>query len=341
MQIRMLDPADDRAVTGAIALKEAVRAADAPEYPRPVEQSLRAALLHPRPGLDVAHWTAIEDGGTIGYLSVSLFTDDNPHLAAAELMVHPDHRRRGHGAALLRRCIDFAAANGRTAIVLRTPTRWSDGPPRPEAGAKFLEDNGFAVSFVNVRSRLHLSALEPEAEQRLWARSVAASGPDYELRTWTGPAPDDLFASLCRLDAKRRTEIPMGDMQLEAEAVDLGRAREKEDVLAAVHQVPVKAAAVHRTTGRVAAFTDLRAFEDPDTAHAFQDLTIVDPAHRGHRLGLLVKLANLRQTRRRFPQIKEIWAENADVNERMIAINTALGFRTVDAVSVYQRKLQH
>ena len=51
---------------------------------------------------------------------------------------------------------------------------------------------------------------------------------------------------------------------------------------------------------------------------------------RGHRLGLLVKLAMLDLLAEREPQVSQILTHNADGNEHMIAINTALGFEVLD-----------
>ncbi|WP_158630337.1 GNAT family N-acetyltransferase [Glycomyces terrestris] len=338
MEITPLHPDDHDAVGDVFALMHAVRAADAPEGPAPVEQSFRAGLRQKRPGLDVTHYAATDGGAVVGYLGIGLLVGDNPHLAMAELMVHPGHRRRGHGAALLDCYVDHASAHGRTDLTAGTLTAWGDGPRRPTAGVAFLERNGFTLALVNVRRRSRTDALTPETERRLWDRARAASA-DYDVRTWTGPAPDDLIESICRLDALSRTEVPTGDIALEADAVDVERARAKEAATAAVHQVPVKAAAVHRATGEVAALTDVHAYEDPAATHATQGITIADPAHRGHRLGMLVKLANLRQLRQRFPRVEEVWTENADVNDHMVAINTELGYEAVDALSVYQRRL--
>ncbi|MQM26802.1 GNAT family N-acetyltransferase [Glycomyces albidus] len=339
MEIRPLNPEDDRAVGEVLAVVRAVRDADAPEGPRPVERTFRAELRHERPGLEVTHHTAVEDGEVVGYLGIGLLVGDNPHLAMAELLVHPVHRGRGHGTALLEHYVEYASSRGRTDLTAGTLTTWGDGPRRPGAGVRFLERNGFTLALVNIRRRCRTDALTPEAEQRLWEKAAAAEA-GYELRTWTGPAPDDLIESLCRLDALTRTEVPTGDIRLDAERVDVERARAKEAALAAIHQTGVKAAAVHRATGEVAALTDIRAFDDPTAAHAVQGITIVDPAHRGHRLGLLLKLANLRQLREHHPRVAEIWTENADVNDHMIAINSELGYEAVDALSVYQRKLR-
>src|SRR5690606_40153197 len=72
---------------------------------------------------------------------------------------------------------------------------------------------------------------------------------------------------------------------------------------------------------------------------AEQWITLVAPQHRGHRLGLLIKLENHRQLRRERPAVRWIHTGNADVNRHMIAINELLGFQVVDAWREYQRKL--
>jgi hypothetical protein len=52
-------------------------------------------------------------------------------------------------------------------------------------------------------------------------------------------------------------------------------------------------------------------------------------AHRGHRLGLLLKLAMLDLLAAREPQVARILTGNADGNQHMIAINEQLAFRVL------------
>ena len=81
------------------------------------------------------------------------------------------------------------------------------------------------------------------------------------------------------------------------------------------------------------------AILEPTVAdHAWQFLTVVDPAHRGHRLGLAVKLANLRYALGHEPALRVIDTWNAAANRHMIAINEALGFRPVDVWSKWQHE---
>jgi hypothetical protein len=67
--------------------------------------------------------------------------------------------------------------------------------------------------------------------------------------------------------------------------------------------------------------------------------TIVLAEHRGHRLGLLLKLANLELLVRTAPGVELVNTWNAEINSHMIAVNEALGFRPVDRWREWQLDL--
>ena len=71
--------------------------------------------------------------------------------------------------------------------------------------------------------------------------------------------------------------------------------------------------------------------------HCWQQITIVEPKHRGHRLGALVKVANLRYYLEREPSTKIIDTFNAAVNSYMISINEEMGFRPLYSFQNWQR----
>jgi hypothetical protein len=62
----------------------------------------------------------------------------------------------------------------------------------------------------------------------------------------------------------------------------------------------------------------------------FQELTAVARPHRGHRLGLRLKLAMLDRLALQEPQLTRIMTGNTAGNDHMIAINEQLGFRVLD-----------
>jgi hypothetical protein len=57
-----------------------------------------------------------------------------------------------------------------------------------------------------------------------------------------------------------------------------------------------------------------------------QAVTMVTRPHRGHRLGLLVKVAMLSWLTEAEPQLEKIATWNAVSNQYMIGINEALGY---------------
>ncbi|HEU4910767.1 MAG TPA: GNAT family N-acetyltransferase, partial [Actinomycetes bacterium] len=61
--------------------------------------------------------------------------------------------------------------------------------------------------------------------------------------------------------------------------------------------------------------------------------------HRGHRLGLLLKIGMLRWLAEVEPQLRMIDTWNAGSNEHMIAVNEALGYEVVATATEYQRHL--
>ena len=79
----------------------------------------------------------------------------------------------------------------------------------------------------------------------------------------------------------------------------------------------------------LAALTQL-CTDDGTPGWAFQQITAVAKEHRGHRLGLLVKAANLQQLTGDDPGARRILTGNAGANKYMIAINEMLGFRVSD-----------
>jgi RimJ/RimL family protein N-acetyltransferase len=94
----------------------------------------------------------------------------------------------------------------------------------------------------------------------------------------------------------------------------------------------------HLPTGRLAGFTALE-HSTRSTAHAQQGDTIVDPGHRGRRLGMLLKVANLRALADRRPGTRRIHTWNAEENAYMLAIHVALGFRPDGLAATWQRRL--
>ncbi len=63
------------------------------------------------------------------------------------------------------------------------------------------------------------------------------------------------------------------------------------------------------------------------------------PEHRGHALGIAMKVANHRAMRTLFPECRIVMTGNADVNAAMNAVNAELGYRTVERCIELQREI--
>ncbi|MFC3494327.1 GNAT family N-acetyltransferase [Glycomyces rhizosphaerae] len=340
MEIIELNAEDPDFVEQAFAVLTAAHHADTPENPAPVERFFKTLFTHAFPGR-ANHWFGcVEDGALLGHTRVAFFTDENLELAMLRFgAVHPDHRDRGVGTALLDHVERFSAEHGRTTALTSAPVYWENGPARDEDFARLLESRGYTKALTTVNRRSPVDPLGPEREAEQYAKALAAAGDAYELRQWVGAVPDDLLDTMCRMETMIISEIPLGEIEMEVEHVTPEKLRGREAVYAAEGRIISHTVAVERTTGEIVAWTEV-GIDEGDYRDAHQAITIVDPAHRGHRLGLLLKLANLRQIRERFPHVEYIWTDNADVNAPMIAINELLKYTTVDASAEYQLKLE-
>jgi RimJ/RimL family protein N-acetyltransferase len=147
---------------------------------------------------------------------------------------------------------------------------------------------------------------------------------------WTDHTPDEYVDDVAALDSQFLDEAPKGDLALEAEKVDAARVRALEEARRAYRSRPFSVAARHDATDRIVAWTQLSQ-EYSHHDHAWQGITLVHPGHRGHRLGTIVKIENLRYARQHLPRLRYIDTWNAAVNEHMIAINELVGFRPVES----------
>jgi GNAT superfamily N-acetyltransferase len=339
MEIIELDPADGDLVSGAFDVMCACHAADTPENPAPHRGSFTKGLTYPPPDQDEAFFVAVEDRKVVGLLGIGLPNRANLHFGWAWINVHPDHRRRGIGTALHERFIAHARERGRTELTLDTHMTWEDGVERDKAGQLFLEKRGHKLALTWINRRCAVDALDPAVEQELLEKAQAAAGDEYEIISWVGRTPEELIETMARIDSTILAEVPLGDLELEPETIDADLKRAKADRSNAMGIAPVQTVARHRESGEVVANTAVFVHrDDPDYADAFQGITIVDPAHRGHRLGLLLKIVNLRLVREHFPHIRFIWTDNADVNAPMIDINVTLGYEIVDGGGEFQIK---
>ncbi|MCH7231223.1 GNAT family N-acetyltransferase [Glycomyces sp. L485] len=306
-------------------------------FPRPSPALQRLRLLLPLSSYRVERWAAVADGTVVGHLGIQMPAKDNLHMAEADLEVHPDWRRRGVGTRLLELLEERAAVNGRDTVISYAVDEIFDRPGTDTPGKHFAEKHGYAVADTEICRRNDLTKVDDDDLARRFAEAWERAG-GYELVEWTVRTPEELVDGVARMEARMWTDPPMGELDIRPAVYDAERIRAEEQSLADRGQLTVAAAVRRVDSGEVAGYTAINV--DPgEEEFAWQDDTIVDPAHRGRRLGTILKIANQRQLRRYRPMIRYVVTWNAEVNSHMIDINEAVGYRRFFRELVFQKKL--
>jgi GNAT superfamily N-acetyltransferase len=276
-------------------------------------------------------WAAVEGGTVVGAVGLVLPLRDNRSMAAINLAVHPDHRGRGFGAALLARAEDQSAAEGRS--IFMAESQWRDDGE--DSAAPFATTHGYAAAQTVLRSSLALPADSAALGEIAAGREDAA----YTLRTVVGPLPDELLAARAELSRRMSTDIPMGDLALEEEVWDEARVREQYDRIEAMGRTAIDTYAVQAATCDVVGYTQVQVSRDEPRV-AYQQDTLVMREHRGHALGLRMKAANTLAVMEVSPDSSIIRTWNADDNTHMLAVNRQVGYVTDAYLREWQKDLR-
>jgi GNAT superfamily N-acetyltransferase len=261
---------------------------------------------------------------------------DNTDNAVVNVATRPAYRRRGYGTAMLQHLTARARAHNRTRLIGEVGEPMSPAPPTP--GVVFATKFGARPVTSEVRRLLRIGDVDNLQLSRL-NDDAAAHSTEYSLIQWEGPAPAEILDDLVVLHSRMTTDAPLEDLDWEPEQWTPQRYREREQRVIASGQVCLCTVARHEPSGQVVALTDLGLTAgNPEVA--YQWATIVLPSHRGHRLGMLVKLANLEYLRASRPQVRLLNTWNAAINDHMVSINEAIGFRPVERWREWQLELQ-
>lgn len=271
---------------------------------------------------------ALDGERVCGGLEVTLPLRDNQHLGIVEVAVHPEHRRRGIGTALLEAAEATAREQGRTTIVSETMWLGDDHRSGDDAG-EFARRFGYAPAQTMLRSDYVTS------EQEHVPPPVAQG---YAVETSLGTPPESDLADRAWMARRMSTDAPLGDLDAQEQEWDEGRVAALDARLQAMERGRTSAFARHLDSGRLVAFTEIQVPKKGPTL-AYQQDTLVLREHRGHGLGLAVKLANLALLRTAFPAVRTIRTWNAVENAHMLAVNTAMGFRRSGFVREWQKRL--
>lgn len=315
-----MSPDDAAAVRRLVAVTNAARGVDSPWLHPLTEHECAGELRHGWDGEPKTAYLAVVDGLDVGAGGYEVSTYDNQHLAWVDVEVVPSLRRRGHGSTLLSWLIDRAWSEGRTTVGV---AGWDAAGPRA-----FAVRHGFEEKSVEVHRRQY--AVGP-------TDLALPEAADYELVRWPSLTPVGELAALAELTAAIN-DAPTDDLDIEDELYPPERIAAYEHAWAARGHRLYRLVARHRVTGELAGQTVVAVDgERPELGE--QHDTSVAAAHRGHRLGMLLKLEMLRWLAEEEPQLREIDTWNAESNDHMIGVNELLGYRIMGRVLDFQRSI--
>jgi len=328
MEIRRFSPDDDAELAAFVDVTNAASAVDSP-WVHPL--TLHAADGRLRYGWDgevEAPFVGYADGAPVAVGTVATTDYDNLHLAWLGLKVRPESRRRGLGSEMLDALVTEVKAQSRTSI---GADGWDDEVPRA-----FAARHGFEEKSRAINRRQHLAEVDWAVLERLHAEALTRASA-YELVRQVGRTPDDELTTVAEMSAAIN-DAPTDDLDIEDEVISPERVRAYEDAQLARGYSLYRVLARHRETGELAGHSVVTIDgERPEIGH--QHDTSVVAAHRGHRLGVLVKTEMNLWLRDDQPQLVSIDTWNAESNDHMIEVNDAIGYRIMGRELQFQKSL--
>jgi len=335
LQITPVTLEDPASLDHYLVASEAGHKRYVPAFPPPTRQRLENDFQFPWPGSVTERCVATIAGEVVGYASLEYYTEDNLDKVHVDVSVVPERRREGHGRALLAFLEQRAAELGRKTVNSHSVWSMPGIPAADEAGQAFARAMGYRETLPEVNRVLKLSAVDEKTLDEMLAHAWSKAA-GYRLVRWNDPTPEELVHDIAYLDGRLLADAPMGDTGWEPMNVDADRVRRTEAVMMGRGRKSFHTGAVDEESGRVVAWTTIQT-EDDCPWHGWQQITIVDPDHRGHRLGAVVKVENLRWFRAENPEVTVIDTFNAAENGYMIAINEQMGFRPQYAFQNWRR----
>ena len=206
VDIRRVTWDDADAVRRSVDVLEAVRLHEQPWSHPNTADWLALNILHGC-AEPTDHLLATVDGTDVATATYETATYDNLHVAWLGVYVHPEHRRRGYGSAIVQHLVDRAWRDGKTTVGM---DGWElPGPP------EFAAKHGFEQKMVEVNRRQYLGKVDRPGLDRLHGEALAAAA-DYELVRRIGPTPEEELPALVTL-TEAINDAPLDDLDIEDE----------------------------------------------------------------------------------------------------------------------------
>ncbi|QDP96385.1 GNAT family N-acetyltransferase [Microlunatus elymi] len=292
---------------------------------------LRAVLGPTSVGMWFGALAAEDDDDMVGAAWLSGSLTDNLHAGSLGVWVPPERAGRGVGSALLAEAERRMILDGRREVTARIIL---DGNGSA-AHRGFAEARGFRCVYSEVERRLSLPL--PEARLAELESRVLPYRDGYRIEAFAGPIPERWAQGYCDVSNRLVLDAPHGDLEVEE--------RRRTPEILVGQELEITSSGRRRVTalalaadGSVVGLCSC-VLPEPGSEEVDQWGTVVDRDHRGHRLGLSVKLACYRLIQELPGDHRLIRTGNAETNRWMIAINEALGFEVYTRTGVFGKRL--
>ncbi|HUQ17108.1 MAG TPA: GNAT family N-acetyltransferase [Candidatus Saccharimonadales bacterium] len=322
-----LATADDAVMRQLVALTQTLDAETRPEDPPYPDAMIEARFRTSSKLAERTAFVAFAGDHLVGRATfVRNQTGSNDDIREIELAVHPEHRRRGLGRALLAAGLERIAEGDARLVEWFTSSRIPGGEAVSlKAGAK----PGLRMRV----SQLDLGSLD-RALMRSWAATVPTG---YRLEWIVDRIPDRLLEQT--LEAYRAiNRMPLEDLDVQPWKFTEEIVRDWERARRERGQTYWLVVALHEATGEAAGFTDV-VFDVRYPHQIHQGGTAVDPKHQGRDLGKCLKATMVNRILAELPEARFIRTENAGTNAPMLAINVGMGFAPAWQETIWQLPL--
>jgi GNAT superfamily N-acetyltransferase len=328
MEITRFGPDDVAALEKWLEFSNAVQRVDSPWE---VDVTLLRVEARFRVGWDgepSTPYLAEVDGTVVGGGAIATSNYDNLQLAWLGVMVHPDHRRMGYGSEILAFLEEESRRQGRTILGM--------GGWESDATRAFAAKHGYEKKHQAINRRQYLADVDRDELTKRYEDALAEA-TDYVLERRMLPTADDELDEMAEM-AAAINDAPRDELDIEDEVFNAERMKAYEDACAFRKERAYRVVARHVPSCRLAGQTVV-VVDSERPAFGDQHDTSVVKAHRGHRLGLLLKAEMIRWLDEVEPQVEHIDTFNAESNDHMIGVNELLGYQVMGRELAFQKTL--
>lgn len=289
-------------------------------------QEMSGAWRHADPGEKQVLLGGWEDGRMVAGAVLFAGLMDNLDKCWLGVCVDPGAQGRGLGREMLAAVERLAADEGRTTLLAETKLPFE--AVTNHRNRTFAEEAGYTFSNVEIVRHLRLPVATADLER--WSAQSAVKHAGYRIATYLDEIPDELVESFVAIYGQLAVDAPTGEAEWEEEVMTVERFRENEASLAKAGR-RVHCTVAVAPDGTVAAYSTISVPPAGGRTDASQWGTFVGREHRGRRLGMATKAANLRAVQEAHPEMRRVVTQNAETNDWMVSINEEMGFEPVEA----------